>query len=67
MGGISSVIDRPDSTEEEIRFEYAGAAVLRRSASFIPSYTYGGAGTIFPTCARHPRRDRKIQPRTLGA
>ncbi len=49
MGGISSVIDREDSTEEEIRGE------MRRVLSeygqlkhFIPSYTYGGPGTLFP-------------------
>ncbi len=49
MGGIASVIDREDSTEEEIRRE------MRRVLShygelpnFIPSYTYGGPGTLFP-------------------
>ncbi len=49
MGGVSSVIDREDSTEEEIRREmrrvldsYGGLD------NFIPSYTYGGPGTIFP-------------------
>lgn len=49
MGGISSVIDRADATEEEIRAEvrrclkdYGGLE------NFIPSITYGGPGTIFP-------------------
>jgi uroporphyrinogen-III decarboxylase len=49
MGGISSIIDREDSTEGEIRGE------MRRVLSeygqlkhFIPSYTYGGPGTLFP-------------------
>ena len=49
MGGVASVIDRADSTEEEIRGE------MRRVLSdcgqlpnFIPSYTYGGPGTLFP-------------------
>lgn len=49
MGGIDSAIDRADATEEEIRLE------VRRVCSqygdlphFIPSYTYGGPGTIFP-------------------
>jgi hypothetical protein len=49
MGGIDSVIDQPKATEEEIRAE------LRRALSaygdlphFMPSYTYGGPGTIFP-------------------
>ncbi len=48
MGGINSVIDRCDATEEEMRTEvrrclneYGG---LR---NFIPSITYGGPGTIF--------------------
>lgn len=48
MGGINSIIDRVDVTEEEIRAEvrrclneYGG---LR---NFVPSITYGGPGTIF--------------------
>ena len=48
MGGINSLIDRVDVTEEEIRAE------VRRCLSeygglcnFIPSITYGGPGTIF--------------------
>ena len=50
MGGIdAAIVDRPDSTEEEIRGEirrvlrdYAGAG------NFIPSITYGGPGTLYP-------------------
>ena len=49
MGGIDSVIDQPDTTEAEIRAE------VRRVCNeygnlphFIPSYTYGGPGTLFP-------------------
>ncbi len=49
MGGVSSVIDREDSTEAEIRAEmrrvldtYGGLK------NFIPCYTYGGPGTLFP-------------------
>ncbi len=49
MGGISSVIDREDSTEDEIRREMhrvlTGYGHLKH---FIPSYTYGGPGTLFP-------------------
>ncbi len=48
MGGINSIIDRSDASEEEIRAEvhrclteYAGLS------NFIPSITYGGPGTIF--------------------
>ena len=49
MGGISSVIDRADSTEDEIRAE-ARRALLSYGdlPHFIPSYTYGGPGTLFP-------------------
>lgn len=49
MGGIGAAIDRPDSTEEEIR-----AYVRERleecapGGHFIPSITYGLPGTIFP-------------------
>ena len=49
MGGISSVIDREDSTEEEIRREMRRVLdSYGRLKNFIPSYTYGGPGTIFP-------------------
>jgi len=49
MGGIDSVIDRADATEEEIRAETRRC--LREYghlANFIPSITYGGPGTLFP-------------------
>ncbi len=49
MGGINSLVDREDATEEEIRAE------VRRCLSaygeldcFVPSYTYGSPGSIFP-------------------
>lgn len=49
MGGVSSVIDREDSTEEEIRREMRRVLdSYSRLKGFIPSYTYGGPGTIFP-------------------
>jgi len=49
MGGISSVIDRADATEEEIRQEmHRVLSTYGRLRNFIPSYTYGGPGTIFP-------------------
>ena len=49
MGGISSVIDRADATEAEIRAETRRALDAYGDLKhFIPSYTYGGAGTIFP-------------------
>ena len=49
MGGISSVIDRADATEAEIRAETRRALdAYGELKNFIPSYTYGGAGTIFP-------------------
>ena len=49
MGGIGSVIDREDSTEEEIRREMRRVLdSYGRLQGFIPSYTYGGPGTIFP-------------------
>lgn len=49
MGGIDSVIDREDATEEEIREEVRRA--LREYGHlphFMPGHTYGGPGTIFP-------------------
>ena len=49
MGGISSVIDRRDAGEAEIRGEVRRA--LEQYAGLknvIPCYTYGGPGTIFP-------------------
>jgi hypothetical protein len=49
MGGVSSVIDREDSAEEEIRREMRRVLdSYGQLPNFIPSYTYGGPGTIFP-------------------
>ena len=49
MGGISSVIDRADSSEAEIRGEMRRVLdTYGRLPHFIPSYTYGGPGTLFP-------------------
>ena len=49
MGGIGAAIDRPDSTEEEIR------AYVRRALNaycpgghYIPCITYGIMGTVYP-------------------
>jgi len=49
MGGIGAAIDRPDSTEEEIR------CYVRRAlrdycpgGHFIPCITYGAVGTVYP-------------------
>lgn len=49
MGGIGAAIDTPDSTEPEIR-EYVSKALNEYcpGGHFIPSITYGLAGTIFP-------------------
>jgi len=49
MGGIGAAIDTPDSTEGEIR-EYVKKALNEYcpGGHFIPSITYGLAGTIFP-------------------
>ncbi len=48
MGGIGAAIDRPDSTEEEIR-EYVRQALQSYcpGGHFVPSITYGLAGTIY--------------------
>ena len=48
MGGIDSVIDRADATEDEIRTETRRACnEYGQLGNFIPSMTYGGAGTIY--------------------
>ena len=49
MGGIGAAIDTPDSTEGEIR-DYVSRALNEYcpGGHFIPSITYGLAGTIFP-------------------
>ncbi len=48
MGGIGAAIDRPDSTEEEIR-AYVRDALHRYcpGGHYIPSITYGLAGTVY--------------------
>ena len=49
MGGIDSVVDRADATEEEIRAEMKRALdTYGHLPHFVLSYTYGGPGTIFP-------------------
>ncbi len=49
MGGIDSVIDREDVTEEEIRAEVKKAlAAYGNLPHFMPSHSYGGPGTIYP-------------------
>lgn len=49
MGGIRSVIDRADATEEEIRTEVRNCLEkYGHLRNFIPGITYGGPGTIFP-------------------
>lgn len=49
MGGIDSIIDRGDVTEEEIRKETRRACnEYGELPHFIPSMTYGGPGTIYP-------------------
>ena len=49
MGGIDSVIDQHDTAEATIRAEVRRACdEYGKLPHFIPSYTYGGPGTIFP-------------------
>ncbi len=49
MGGIDSVIDREDSTEEEIRQETRRACeAYGHLKGFWPGVTYGGPGTLYP-------------------
>lgn len=49
MGGIDSIIDRPDSTEEEIRAEVRKVCeTYGPGGHFIPSITYGLPGTLYP-------------------
>lgn len=49
MGGIGAAIDRPDAGEEEIR-SYVRNALHSYcpGGHFIPSITYGLAGTVYP-------------------
>ena len=48
MGGIGAAIDRPDSTEEEIR-SYVRESLQRYcpGGHYIPSITYGIMGTVY--------------------
>ncbi|MBQ6468951.1 MAG: uroporphyrinogen decarboxylase (URO-D) [Lachnospiraceae bacterium] len=49
MGGVDSVIDRADATEEEIRTETRRALdAYGHLKGFWPGMTYGGPGTIYP-------------------
>lgn len=49
MGGVDSFIDRADSTEEEIRAEVRRVcSTYGPGGNFIPSITYGLAGSIYP-------------------
>jgi uroporphyrinogen-III decarboxylase len=49
MGGIDSVIDRIDSTEEEIRAEVRKTCeTYGPGGRFIPSLTYGLPGALYP-------------------
>ena len=49
MGGIDSVVDREDASEEEIRTEVRRCLKeYGELGHFIPSHTYGGPGTIYP-------------------
>ena len=49
MGGIGAAIDREDAGEEEVR-KYVHDALLEYcpGGHFIPSITYGLAGTVYP-------------------
>ena len=48
MGGIGAAIDRPDSTEEEIRpYVQKALQTYCPGGHFIPSITYGIMGTVF--------------------
>ena len=49
MGGIGAAIDRPDSTEEEIRTYVRNALeTYCPGGHYIPCITYGGPGCIYP-------------------
>ena len=50
MGGIDSIIDRPDATEEEIRAQTRKACeAYAPGGHFMPSITYGlPGGTLYP-------------------
>ena len=49
MGGVGAAIDRPDSTEEEIRaYVKQVCETCCPGGHFIPCITYGISGTVFP-------------------
>ncbi len=49
MGGIDSVVDRADATEEEIRAEVRRCLEkYGELAHFMPGMTYGGPGSLYP-------------------
>ena len=49
MGGIGAAIDRPDSTEEEIRpYVQRALETYCPGGHYIPSITYGIMGTVYP-------------------
>jgi uroporphyrinogen-III decarboxylase len=50
MGGIdAAIVDRPESTEAEIRQETRRVCEqYTKNGHFIPCITYGGPGTIYP-------------------
>ena len=50
MGGIdAAIVDRADSTEEEIRAEVRRACeTYAPGGHYIPCITYGGPGCLFP-------------------
>ena len=50
MGGLdAAIVDRADSTEEEIRAETRRACdEYAKYGHFIPCITYGGPGTVYP-------------------
>lgn len=49
MGGVDSVIDREDATEEEIRTETRRALnAYGHLKGYWPGITYGGPGTLYP-------------------
>lgn len=49
MGGIGAAIDRPDAAEDEIRaYVRSALETYCPGGHFIPSITYGIAGTVYP-------------------
>ncbi len=55
MGGLeSSIVDREDSTEGEIRAHVRQVCQeLAPGGHFIPCITYGGPGSIYPQCDKY--------------